>query len=193
MMNEASNGKVVIFSAPSGAGKTTIVRYLLAKLTDLKFSVSACSREPRMNEIHGRDYYFLGVEGFKKHIQQKELLEWQEVYKDNFYGTLKSEVEKIWNEGKTVIFDVDVIGGINLKKAFGNSALSIFVNPPSVDSLEVRLRHRSTESEDKIQMRLAKAKQELSYRRDFDMLLLNDDLETACHIAEKMVLEFLET
>lgn len=181
----------MIFSAPSGAGKTTIVHYLLGQQIGLEFSVSACSRDPRPNETHGKDYYFLGVEGFKKAIEDGSFIEWEEVYTNNFYGTLRSELERIWNDGKAVIFDVDVVGGLNIKRIFGEHALAVFVQPPSYEILEERLRGRSTESEEKINMRLAKAKQELSRVSEFDYVLLNDDLEKACAEAKTVVQQFL--
>lgn len=190
-MDFSEKGKCVIFSAPSGAGKTTIVHHLLDQNIGLEFSVSACSREPRPNEINGKDYYFLGVEGFKQKINDDAFVEWEEVYTDNFYGTLRSEVERIWKNGKAVIFDVDVIGGLNLKKIFGEDALAIFVEPPSVDELEKRLRGRSTETEDKIAQRLAKAREEISYSENFDVILINDDLAKACSEAEMLVKNFL--
>lgn len=183
-------GKCIIFSAPSGAGKTTIVHHLLQTFNHLEFSISACSRAPRENEKDGIDYYFIGVEGFQKQIQQDAFLEWEEVYTDNFYGTLKSEIHRIWENGKTVLFDVDVIGGLNLKRALGDAALSIFVEPPSYKELESRLRGRSTETEEKIQMRMAKANQEMAFAKDFDVVLVNDNLEQACSAAEKLVVEF---
>ena len=185
------SGKCVIFSAPSGAGKTTIVHHLLGQNLGLAFSVSACSRDPRPNETNGKDYYFLGVEGFKKAVENGEFIEWEEVYTNNFYGTLRSELERIWNEGKAVIFDVDVVGGLNIKRIFGDKALAVFVQPPSYEILEERLRGRSTESEEKINMRLAKAKQELSTSNQFDVILVNDDLERACAEAEVLVQQFL--
>lgn len=184
-------GKCVIFSAPSGAGKTTIVHHLLGKDLGLAFSVSACSRDPRPNETDGKDYYFLGVEGFKKAVENGEFIEWEEVYTNNFYGTLRSELERIWNEGKAVIFDVDVVGGLNIKRIVGDNALAVFVQPPSYEILEERLRGRSTESEEKINMRLAKAKQELSTADQFDVILVNDELERACAEAELLVKQFL--
>ncbi len=190
-MSEVKTGKCIIFSAPSGAGKTTIVRYLLEHNPSLSFSISACSREPRPNEVNGKDYHFLGVEGFKEKIEQNAFIEWEEVYENNFYGTLRSEVERIWSEGKTVAFDVDVIGGLNIKKQFGNQALSIFVQPPSVEELENRLRARSTETEEKIQMRMSKARQELALADQFDEILLNVDLDEACQKAEQIVLDFV--
>jgi len=191
-MSEDKKGKCVIFSAPSGAGKTTIVHYLLKQNLGLEFSISACSREPRSNEVNGRDYHFLGLEGFKNKIEQGAFVEWEEVYTDNFYGTLKSEIERIWSHGKTVIFDVDVIGGLNIKRIFGEQALAIFVQPPSYDELEVRLRKRSTETEEKIQQRMYKAKTELSYAPEFDVILVNDHLDSACHKAQNLILEFIK-
>ena len=149
-MNSEVSGKCVIFSAPSGAGKTTIVHALLDANIGLEFSVSACSRDPRPNEMDGKDYHFLGIEGFKQQIDADAFVEWEEVYTNNFYGTLRSEIERIWKNGHTVIFDVDVIGGLNLKKSFGDQALAIFVQPPSYEELEQRLRFRSTETEEKI-------------------------------------------
>jgi guanylate kinase len=186
-------GKCVIFSAPSGAGKTTIVHHLLSKIDALEFSISACSREPRAGEISGKDYHFLGLEGFKKKIEADAFVEWEEVYADNYYGTLKTELERIWKAGKTVIFDVDVIGGLNLKKKFGPNALAVFVQPPSFEALEQRLRHRSTETEEKIAMRLSKAKIELTRAHEFDQIVLNDDLAKACMDAELLVRNFIES
>lgn len=183
-------GKCVIFSAPSGAGKTTIVHRLLNENLGLAFSVSACSRDPRPNEKNGIDYHFLGIEGFQNKIQEDAFLEWEEVYTNNFYGTLKSEIQRIWAEGKTVIFDVDVIGGLNLKKTFGKNALAIFVQPPTVEELEHRLRTRSTETEDKIQQRLAKSAKELSYANQFDYILVNDILDEACQTAKEKIIAF---
>ncbi len=191
-MNKLSKtGKCIIFSAPSGAGKTTIVRHLLEVDPRLEFSISACSRAPRKGEIDGKDYYFLGLETFKKAIEENAFIEWEEVYKDNFYGTMSSEIERIWANGKTVIFDVDVVGGLNIKKRFGDQALAIFVQPPNEGELENRLRYRSTETEEKIQMRMAKAKQELAESVHFDQVLLNENLETAFEEAEQLVSNFL--
>ncbi len=190
-MSDSKKGKCIIFSAPSGAGKTTIVHYLLGQSLGLEFSVSACSREPRENEIDGKDYYFLGLEGFKTQIDQEAFIEWEEVYTNNFYGTLKSEIERIWSNGKTVIFDLDVIGGLNLKRIFGEQALAIFVKPPSYEELEKRLRSRSTETEDKIQQRMNKANTELAFAPEFDVILINDDLEETCKKAKEMVFNFL--
>lgn len=184
-------GKAIIFSAPSGSGKTTIVKHLLQLNLNLEFSVSACSRQSRENEIHAKDYYFLSVEEFKAGIERQEFIEWEEVYKDHYYGTLKSELERIWNKGKQVIFDVDVVGGINLKKAFGNDAMAIFVQPPSIEVLEQRLRVRSTDTREKIRDRVAKAASEMEYAGQFDVIIVNDKLDDALARAEKVVTEFL--
>lgn len=191
-MDLKNSGKCIIFSAPSGAGKTTIVHHLLTKNLGLEFSVSACSRDPRPNEIDHKDYHFLGIEGFKEKIKENAFVEWEEVYTNNFYGTLKSEMERIWGEGKTVIFDVDVIGGLNIKKQFGDDAYAIFVKPPSYEELENRLRHRSTESEDKINQRMEKAIKELAFENEFDVILVNDNLEEACDKAERLITDFLK-
>jgi len=184
-------GKLLIFSAPSGAGKTTIVKHLLQKDFDLNFSVSATSREPRTGETHRKDYFFLSEKEFRKKIENDEFLEWEEVYKGIYYGTLKSEVESIINSGKNIIFDVDVIGGLNIKKFYDKEALAFFVQPPSVDELKKRLRNRSTESEEKINMRIAKAEKELSYAGRFDVIIINDKLDSALKIVENKVAEFL--
>jgi guanylate kinase len=185
-------GKCLIFSAPSGAGKTTIVRALLEKFEEISFSVSAASRAPRPNELNGVDYYFFSVEEFKNLIQENAFVEWEEVYKDHFYGTLKTEVERIWSEGKTVIFDVDVYGGINLKKFFGDQALSIFVMPPDLNALEQRLRNRSTETEDRIQTRLKKATEELQLHKQFDKIVVNDKLDVAIAEASRLAQDFIQ-
>lgn len=172
-------GKLIIISAPSGSGKTTIVHRMLKQLGNLEFSVSATSREPRGAEQDGKDYYFLGVEGFKKAIIEDRFLEYEEVYPNQFYGTLKSEVERIWVKGNAVIFDIDVVGGLNLKKQFGGDALALFIQPPSMEVLERRLRGRQTETEDKIAMRLQKAAEELAVSAQFDTVITNDELEAA--------------
>ncbi|MBL7884098.1 MAG: guanylate kinase [Bacteroidia bacterium] len=185
-------GKLIIFSAPSGAGKTTIVHHLLKVFPDLEFSVSACSREMRKGEEFGVDYYFLSVEEFKERIANNEFIEWEEVYKDNFYGTLKSEIERIWKKGKHVIFDVDVIGGLNLKKQFGKQALAVFVMPPSIDHLEKRLKSRETETPESIARRIGKAEEELKTANQFDKIVLNDNLENAFEQAERLVEDFLK-
>jgi guanylate kinase len=184
-------GKLVIFSAPSGAGKTTLVRHLMQSDLNLAFSVSATSRNRRANEKHGTDYYFLTPAQFKERIQEDQFLEWEEVYKDIFYGTLKSEVNRIWKENKHVIFDVDVVGGLNIKKQFGARALSVFVMPPTPEHLEARLRGRSTETEEELNKRLAKAQRELSFSDQFDVLLVNDDLSVAKKEAVEVVSRFL--
>jgi guanylate kinase len=185
------NGKLVIFSAPSGSGKTTIVNHLLDKFSNLEFSISATSREPRKGEKNGREYYFISPEEFRAKIKNNEFIEWEEVYKDHYYGTLVSELERIWNSNKHVIFDVDVIGGINLKKLYPKRALSIFVNVPSIEILANRLRKRSTESEEKIQKRLAKAREEMSYSTQFDFAIMNEELESAVKECEQLVRSFL--
>lgn len=191
MTSVNKTGKCIIFSAPSGAGKTTIVRHLLTVENRLEFSISACSRDPRINEVDGKDYHFLGVEGFKQKIEEGAFIEWEEVYKDNFYGTLKSEIERIWAAGKSVVFDVDVVGGLNLKRQLGDQALAVFVQPPSVEELENRLRSRSTETEEKIQLRMSKARQELAQSSGFDVILHNVHLDQACAEAEVLVSKFL--
>ena len=184
-------GKLIIFSAPSGAGKTTLVKHLLQQNLNLEFSISATSRKPRPNEIHAGDYYFLSESEFKQKIQNNEFLEWEEVYSGIFYGTLLKEVERIREQGKNVIFDVDVVGGLNIKKYYGDDALAVFVMPPSEKELETRLKNRSTETEDKIQMRIAKAEHELNFALRFDVVLINDKLEDARVKAEKIIAEFL--
>ena len=186
-----NEGKVIIFSAPSGAGKTTIVRALLDSLSELSFSISACSRDPRGQEVNGKDYHFIGIEGFKNKIKNNEFVEWEEVYQDHFYGTLNSELIRIWNVNKTVVFDVDVKGGMSLKKKFGKKALAIFVMPPSLMVLEERLRNRNTDSEQKIQQRLEKAEQEISLSSGFDVILKNDQLDNAISDAKAIVNQFL--
>jgi guanylate kinase len=186
-------GKSIIFSGPSGSGKTTIVRHLLQLDLDLEFSVSACSRKPRKNEVDGRDYYFMSVEEFRAGIERDEFVEWEEVYRDQYYGTLKSELERIWNAGKHAVFDVDVVGGKDLKQLFGHDALAVFVKPPSLQVLEQRLRARSTDPEEKIRARLAKAAQEMEYAGLFDVIIVNDRLEDALAEAEKVVRDFLSS
>jgi len=185
-------GKLVIFSAPSGAGKTTIVKHLLNQNLNLEFSISATSRAPRLTETPGKDYYFLTEKEFKQKIENNEFLEWEEVYNGNYYGSLKSEVERIRNLGENVIFDVDVFGGLNIKKFYGKEALAIFVQPPSIEELRKRLVSRSTETEEKIQMRIAKAEHELSFANKFDLIITNNDLTLACREAENLIREFLE-
>ena len=184
-------GKLIIFSAPSGAGKTTIVKHLLQQNFNLEFSISATSRKPRHTETDGKDYYFLTEEEFQKKIENDEFLEWEEVYKGIKYGTLKSDVERIRNLGKNVIFDVDVVGGLNIKKYFGDEALAVFVQPPSVEALRERLHGRSTDTKDVIETRIAKAEHELSFANQFDVVITNDNLDNALAEAEKVVGEFL--
>ncbi len=184
-------GKLIIFSAPSGAGKTTIVQHLLKKFPVLEFSISACSRAMRKDEKEGEDYYFLSVKDFKKKIINDEFLEWEEVYTDHYYGTLKSEIERIWNKGHHVIFDVDVHGGLNLKKIFGERALAVFVKAPSIQHLENRLKLRETETPESIARRISKAEQEIKLAPDFDKIVLNDKMEHAFVQAEELVSEFL--
>jgi guanylate kinase len=191
-MQSPLSGKAIIFCAPSGSGKTTIVKHLLAIDNRLMFSVSACTRNKRENEVHGKDYYFLTHQDFKEKIERDEFLEYEEVYGGNFYGTLKSEIDRIWALGKTVIFDVDVEGGLNIKKFFGQNALAVFVKPPSVTVLEQRLRYRSTETEETLRIRVEKAVLELSYENKFDHVILNDDLDTALGEAEHLINQFLK-
>ena len=186
-------GKLIVISAPSGAGKTSIVHHLLKNMPELSFSVSACSREKRDNETHGKDYYFLGVEGFQDKIKEAAFLEWEQVYENQYYGTLKSEIERIWSEGKTVIFDVDVIGGVNIKKQYPKECLSLFIMPPSVDVLRERLSGRGTESEAKLEMRLEKAEQEILKNQEFDKVILNDDFGIACEETMEVITNFINS
>jgi guanylate kinase len=187
------SGKAIIFSAPSGAGKTTIVRHLMAcENLHLAFSVSATTREKRNYEIDGKDYYFISQDAFLTKAKNGEFIEWEEVYKGQYYGTLYSEVERIWGNGGHVIFDLDVVGGLNLKKILGDKALSVFVKAPSVAVLEGRLRKRSTESPEKIAQRVAKAQEEMAYESRFDCVIVNDDLQKALAEAEHRVRQFLQ-
>lgn len=183
--------KVIIFSAPSGAGKTTIVNYLLENFPKLSFSISATSRPPRGKEQHGREYYFLTPENFRERIEAGHFVEYEEVYQDLHYGTLKEELERIWKEGKVALFDVDVKGGLNLKKEFGKSALSIFVMPPSIEVLQERLSKRGTESLESIEYRVKRAQEELEYASKFDRVLINDNLELALVEGSEIVSQFL--
>lgn len=186
-------GKLIIFSAPSGSGKTTIVKHLLNQPElNLAFSISATSRPRRGKEKNGINYYFMSVSQFKRHIKDGDFLEWEEVYRDNFYGTLKSEVERLWAEGKNVIFDIDVSGGLRIKKKFPEKTLAVFVKPPSVDELKIRLKKRSTESDDKINMRIAKASVELATAPQFDKIIKNYDLDVALNEAHRLVADFVE-
>lgn len=186
-------GKSIIVSAPSGAGKTTIVHRLMTEIPALAFSISACSRSARPMEQEGKDYYFLGVEGFKKAIENQEFIEWEEVYTDHYYGTLRREVQRLWDEGRVIIFDVDVVGGLNLKALFKEHALSVFIKPPSVEILEKRLRARETESEERIALRIKKSAWELSQAESFDVCILNDDLEKALSDAKIQVKRFISS
>jgi guanylate kinase len=186
-------GKSIIVSAPSGAGKTTIVHRLMTEIPALAFSISACSRSARPMEQEGKDYYFLGVGGFKKAIENQEFIEWEEVYTDHYYGTLRREVQRLWDEGKVIIFDVDVVGGLNLKALFKEHALSVFIKPPSVEILEKRLRARETESEERIALRIKKSAWELSQAESFDVCILNDDLEKAVSDAKIQVKRFISS
>ena len=186
-------GKLIIFSAPSGSGKSTLVNYLLNQPeANYAFSVSCTSRAPRGTEQHGKDYYFLSPEEFRRRIANDEFLEYEEVYTDKFYGTLKSEVERLSDEGYTVLFDVDVKGGVNIKKFYGERALSIFVQPPSIEELSRRLHNRGTDAEEVIQTRLAKAEYELTFASQFDRVIVNDDLETAKAEVLAVVKDFLK-
>ena len=185
------SGKAIIFSAPSGAGKTTIVRYLLSHFPKLQFSISATTRAKRDYEIHGRDYYFMTDKEFTEAIRNGDLLEWQEVYAGVNYGTLKREVERIWDEGKVVIFDVDVIGGINLKKELKDAALAVFIRVKDVGTLKNRLIARNTESEESLQKRIGKAMEEMAYEADFDAVIINEELDQAQRDAVNLVGDFI--
>lgn len=191
-MSDGKSGKLIIFSAPSGAGKTTIVHALTERFPRLEFSISATSRQPRHNEQHGRDYYFLSAEEFRKACEEERFVEWEEVYAGTRYGTLKSEMKRIWRKGNTILFDVDVMGGIRLKSIFGENALSIFVMPPSVAALRERLTGRGTDSPETIEKRIAKAEQEISYADRFDYVVVNDDLQQAIAEVEALVAEFIK-
>ena len=184
-------GKLIIFSAPSGAGKTTIVRHLLGKIPDLEFSISATTRPARGEEVNGKDYYFISLAEFTHRIANKQFVEFEEVYTGTFYGTLRTEIERIWAKGKTVIFDIDVEGGLHLKRKYNEQALAIFVQPPSLAVLKERLSGRGTDSNEKLQERFAKAEKELNYAPQFDIILKNSDLQTACKEAEELVKEFI--
>lgn len=193
-MSGQFEGKLIVFSAPSGSGKTTIVRHLLQQpKLNLAFSISATSRDPRGSEQDGVDYYFLSLKDFKQHIKNQDFLEWEEVYRDNFYGTLKAEVDRLWSLGKHVIFDIDVAGGLRLKRKFPNKTLAVFVKPPSIDELKIRLKKRETEDENKINMRIAKASVELATAPQFDHVILNDKLENALEEAARLVDNFVNS
>jgi len=191
-MKKNKGGKLIVFSAPSGSGKTTIVRHLLKhEELNLGFSVSCTSREPRPDEVDGENYYFISLKEFKQHIKNDDFLEWEEVYRDNFYGTLKTEVERLWALGKNVIFDIDVVGGLRIKKKFPKETLAVFVKPPSIDELKIRLKKRKTENENRINMRVAKASVELATAPQFDHIIKNYNLEDALAEAYKLVSEFV--
>jgi guanylate kinase len=187
-----TEGKLVIFSAPSGAGKTTIVRHLLSRGLNFGFSVSATTRQPRGTEQNGKDYYFLSVEEFKDRINRDEFLEWEEVYPGCFYGSLKSEVDRICKNGQNILFDVDVVGGSNIKKFYGEKALAVFIQPPSIKELENRLISRSTDCMEVIKQRIAKAEYELTFVNLFDIVIINDQLKDALQEAEEKVRKFLD-
>ncbi|TXE08702.1 guanylate kinase [Gelidibacter salicanalis] len=194
MKDITPQGKLIVFSAPSGSGKTTLVRHLLQQEElNLEFSISATSREKRDNETDGKDYYFLDAQAFKNRIKNDEFLEWEEVYRDNFYGTLKTEVKRIWANGKNVIFDIDVSGGLRIKRKFPEQTIAIFVKPPSIDELKIRLKKRQTETNDKINMRIAKASAELATAPLFDVIVINDDLDKAIEESYKLVSDFINT
>ncbi|MDY3979715.1 MAG: guanylate kinase [Tidjanibacter sp.] len=184
-------GKLIIFSAPSGSGKTTIVHRLMQRIGDLEFSVSATSRQPRGSERNGKDYYFLSPDEFDHRIAEGCFVEWEEVYAGTKYGTLRSEMERIWNAGHTILFDVDVKGGIRLKRLFGQDALSLFIMPPSVEELRRRLEGRGTDSAEKIEQRIGKAQEELSYASQFDRIVVNDCLEAAVDEIEVIIEQFI--
>lgn len=184
-------GKVIIFSAPSGAGKTTIVKHILNIFPEIEFSVSACSRPKRPGEINGKDYFFISVEEFRVKINNGEFVEWEEVYENCFYGTLKSELCRIWKSGHIVVFDVDVKGGINLKRIFGDKAFSVFISPPDLETLENRLRNRSTDSEESLNKRLNKAGWEMQFSSGFDTILMNKELPVTLKEAEEIVKEYI--
>ena len=185
--------KLIVISAPSGAGKTSIVHYLLKNIPELDFSISACSREKRANEIDGEDYYFLGVDGFQQQIKANAFLEWEQVYENQYYGTLISEIERIWSEGKAIIFDVDVEGGLNIKKQYSTECLSIFIMPPSLEVLQKQLIDRGSESEESLQKRLDKAEVEIAKNQEFDSVILNDDFDIACKKTMQVIHNFIKS
>lgn len=184
-------GKAIIVCAPSGAGKTSIVKHLIATMPVLSFSVSACSRSKRENEVNGKDYYFLSADEFRQKIREGAFVEWEEVYQGSYYGTLKSELERIWEEGRVPIFDVDVKGGISLKTYFGSNALAIYIKPPSIAALESRLKNRGTETEETLRKRLERAEFELGFANNFDRAIINESLETACADSVDAITQFI--
>ncbi|HPK05627.1 MAG TPA: guanylate kinase [Bacteroidales bacterium] len=184
--------KMIIISAPSGAGKTTLVKYLLSVRNDLEFSISACSRAKRDDELDGRDYYFMTKEEFRKKIDNNEFIEWEEVYPGSYYGTLRTEVYRIWNKGNHVIFDVDVVGGLNIKKQFAEKILAVFIQPPSIEVLETRIRKRQSDSEDKIRERINKAEWEMKFANEFDRIVVNNEISVAKIELLSLVNEFLD-
>ena len=188
----SKQGKLIVFSAPSGSGKTTIVKNLLTRDIGLEFSISAASREPRVNEEHAKDYHFISLEDFRNKISNNEFVEWEEVYTNNYYGTLKSEIQRIWDLDKHVVFDIDVIGGLNIKKQYPDNTLAIFVQPPSIEELKRRLEGRATETPEKIAMRVAKAEEEIQYAIKFDYILYNDVLEVAQNEAAELIQNFID-
>ena len=179
--------KLIVFTAPSGAGKTTIVKHLLSKYDKLAFSVSATTRVARQHEVHGKDYYFFSLEEWQQKVEEGDFLEWEEVYENQYYGSLKSEVERLWSLGKYVVFDMDVKGATNIKDIYGDKAITVFVKPPSPEILFSRLRNRQTEDEESLKKRIARATEELTYENTFDIVLLNDDLETCLRKAENII------
>jgi guanylate kinase len=183
--------KLVILSAPSGAGKSTIISQLIKKDFNLEFSISACTRKPRGEEKHGVEYYFFYINDFKQKIENNEFIEWEEVYKNNFYGTLKTEIDRIFAKGNNVIFDIDIAGGLNIKKQYGNNAISIFIMPPSIEELENRLKTRGTDSLDDIKNRVEKAKFEISFSNKFDIVVVNENVETAVNEISNILTNFL--
>lgn len=189
--NNNSTNKIIIFSAPSGSGKSTIVNHLLKKYPILEFSISATSRAPRGEEKHGKEYFFFSTEEFEKLISEDAFVEYEEVYKGSYYGTLKSEIERIWSKGHTILFDIDVKGGVNLKRIFGDAALAVFVKPPSVEELRKRLIGRGTDTPEAIEKRVAKAEEELTYEQYFDVVLVNDILSESLAKAEGLIDSFV--
>ena len=185
-------GKLIIFSAPSGAGKTSIIKYLLDKISSTEFSISATSRKPRKNEKNGIDYHFISINSFKKKIENNDFIEYEEVYENVFYGTLNSEIDRIWQNGKTVLLDMDVKGGLKIKSIFKEKALSIFIKPPSIKSLDNRLAKRALDTQKSIQERLKKSEFELGYAEEFDIVLENNDLDKTKNEAFRIVSEFIE-